>query len=660
MLGLFKGSGKKGRKGQSSGTAEDDDLPFAHDDGPEEVPAGLGDDAPASGKGKKSGGLLGGLFGGKGGRGGKGPGGKGAKAGKKGKKGKAAPAADPFDNPAVLALIASEVSSLPPPSDVPEEEVVVRAPEPDVDGARHNRPGVSLDDQAPPPPAFDDDDDMPPAFDDFDDDDGAKTPRRGRKMMIAAAAGVLVLAAAGGGAWWALQGGDGGGTGGEVASGESPTGAEDPAAPRSGKTISMAMPTAVTPQQPAIPQETDRSLSRRPWLAESTPAAPQGGPEADDKGGPGAVEPAPPAATAEPKAAEAPPAETPPATKAPPQATASQDAPAMPPGLAEVPAAPPAAATAPASLPPEQRLADAPKDDLPPLKEPLFPAEPADQHVVPAFNRLPAPKEPPAGLAKAPVPAVARTTPQGILPVIGAQGETPWQTYARPFKGLSGAPRIAVVVTGLGLDPEATDAAIARLPPDVTLSFSPYAPKLAEQVARARAGGHEVMLDLPLEGEGFPNQDPGPLGMLSVLPQAENITRLEAIMGKATGYTGFVGLPGARFGGSRAHMHAVLEQMAARGLVYIHTGPKAGLVGTEGLKVPVRQAVIDVDARPFREAIDARLAWLEEVARARSSTVAVLSPLPVSFERLTRWIGDLNRKGLALAPASAVMGGPAS
>lgn len=653
MLGLFKGSGKKGKKGKASND-EDDDLPFARDDGPDEVPAGLGDDAPPA----KKAGLLGGLFGGKGKAGAKDKtDGKGKAVGKGGKKGKGAPEADPFDNPAVLALIASEVSSLPPPSDVPEDELAAPKPEPDIDGARHNRPGVSLEDEAPPPvESFgDEDDDMPPAFDDFDE--GDDKPPAGRKGMVGAVAAVVLLAALGGGAWWFLAGAPGGdGTAGGTL--EAATEGDDPAAPKSGKTISMAMPTTATPPQGLDTTADNRSLSRRPWLNETSPGtAAQGG--QDTPAAPQGTDKTPeqtPEQTAEKPAGT-------PQTAEPAKTEDSGEPAAMPPGLTGGPAATPetpAAEPAPASVPPEQRLADAPKDDLPPLKEPAFPAEPADQHVVPAFSRLPAPKEPPAALPKAPVAAVARTTPQGILPVVGAKGETAWQAYARPFNGMAGAPRIAIVVTGLGLDPEATEAAIGRLPADITLSFSPYAPNLADQVAKARAGGHEVMLDLPLEGEDFPNHDPGPLGMLSVLPQVENVTRLETIMGKATGYTGFVGLPGAKFGGSRAHMRTVLEQFAARGLVYIHTGPRAGLGATEGLALPARQAIIDVDARPFREAIDARLAWIEDVAKARTSTVAVVSPLPLTFERLTRWIGELNRKGLTLAPASAVMSDNAS
>lgn len=623
MLGLFKGKGRK--KGASKESDEsDDDMPFARDDGPDEMPAGFEDGpAGAKGKGGKKPSFLGSLLG----RGKKAPG-KGQKGKGKGKGKPEANAPDPFDNPAVLALIAAEVSSLPPPEDVPEDEAAAPVVEPDIDGARHARPMQALPGDT--PPADDipfDDDDMPLGLDDMDDEDDDKKGKRST-VVVGAVAATVVLAALGGGAWWWLTGTPDG-AGGDIAG----LADEDPAAntPQSGRSIAMSMPTTARPLQ-APPEADGRSLSRRPWLNDAADAPPAGGedktPAADD-----------PAVAGKP---------------------APEDVAATPP---EAPAPEPVAplAETPVSVPPEQRLAlVAPKDDLPPLKEPLFPAEPADQHVVPAFDRLPPPKAPPVALAPAPVAAVARTTPQGVIPVVGPKGETAWQTYARPFTAPADTPRIALIVTGLGLDPEATEAAIVRLPAEVSLSFSPYAPRLADQVTRARAHGHEVLLDLPLEGEAFPSHDPGPLGMISLLPQTENTTRLEQIMSRAVGYTGFVGAPGAKFGGSRVHMRTVLEPLAQRGLLYVHTAPESGLAGSADLDGPRLHAVSDIDARPFREAIDARLSWLEEVAKVRGTTVAVASPLPVTFERLTRWIGELPRKGVVLAPASAVMPRPST
>ncbi|MFA7430930.1 MAG: divergent polysaccharide deacetylase family protein [Rhodospirillaceae bacterium] len=640
MLGLFKGKG--GNKAKSSSKAEDDDdLPFARDDGPEEVLAG-DDDAGKKGEKKPGRRFFGSLFGG----GKKAAPKTGAKS-KKPKKGKGEPTApDPFDNPAVLALIAAEVSSLPPPADVPEDEVAAPVDEPDTDGARHNRPDVDMPDSGPAPVLDDmpfDDDDMPLGLDDLEDDAGKKGKRSA--VLTGSVAAAVLLAVLGGGAWW-MFGGSHDDTAGLEAGAE---GSEDQLAsattPQSGRTITMAMP-AIAPLQGTATEGNGRSLSRRPWLNETADAAPDSTGDASDT-----------AAQAEPKPVEAP--EKPADTAAAPEPA---EVPPEPAAAATEPEPVPAEPETPVSLPPEQRLAVAadPVDDLPPLKEPLFPAEPADQHVMPAYERLPVPKAPPAALGKAPVVAVARNSPNGVMPVVGPQGEMAWKTYARPFDAPAGTPRIALVVSGLGLDPEATEAAIARLPAEVTLSFSPYAPKLAEQVTRARAHGHEVLLDLPLEDDQFPSHDPGPLSMLSLLPQAENITRLEQVMGRAVGYTGFVGTPGAKFGGSRVHMRTVLEQLAQRGLLYVHTAPASGLTGSGDLSAPSMMAVTHVDARPFREAIDGRLAWLEEVAKVRGATIAVASARPVTFERLVRWVADLPRKGVALAPASAVMPGPSS
>jgi hypothetical protein len=87
-----------------------------------------------------------------------------------------------------------------------------------------------------------------------------------------------------------------------------------------------------------------------------------------------------------------------------------------------------------------------------------------------------------------------------VLPVIGPDGLTPARAYARPFKA-SGRPRVAIVIGGLGLDPEVTRLAVESLPPEVTLAFSPYAPRLQEWINRARERGHEVLLEVPMEPE---------------------------------------------------------------------------------------------------------------------------------------------------------------
>src|SRR3546814_19799485 len=64
------------------------------------------------------------------------------------------------------------------------------------------------------------------------------------------------------------------------------------------------------------------------------------------------------------------------------------------------------------------------------------------------------------------------------IPAIPAAPEqlADWERYRQPFNMEDRRPRIAVVLTGLGLSDSATQAAIEQLPAAVPLSFIPYAP----------------------------------------------------------------------------------------------------------------------------------------------------------------------------------------
>jgi uncharacterized protein len=106
-------------------------------------------------------------------------------------------------------------------------------------------------------------------------------------------------------------------------------------------------------------------------------------------------------------------------------------------------------------------------------------------------------------LNAAPDPRLVETSRTGPLPRVGPDGARPFEVYARPVlldpKLKSGAPRIALMVGGLGLSAEASEAAIAKLPGAVTLGFAPYGAAIEERAAEAREAGHEIVLQAPME-----------------------------------------------------------------------------------------------------------------------------------------------------------------
>jgi polysaccharide deacetylase 2 family uncharacterized protein YibQ len=303
-------------------------------------------------------------------------------------------------------------------------------------------------------------------------------------------------------------------------------------------------------------------------------------------------------------------------------------------------------------------LATAP---LPPLTEPGLPPLPEGKVTTPSYEKLPKPKQVAVALAEAPMNDLARQTAMGLLPIRAADGRTPWQSYARPFKADDKRPRIALVVVGLGLDPTATTAAINALPADITLAFSPYAPGLPSQMAAARAAGHEVMIDVPMEPTDFPARDPGPLGMLTIQGPADNVSRLETLLGKGVGYIGVISRMGSKFTASPDAMRPVLEALGQRGLLYVNSTPgAAGLTGNADVAVPMAEAILSVDQNLFAAAIDGRLAYLLEAAKARGRVIAVVNPTPLSFARVIAWSQGLGDKGVVLAPVSAAVSGSKS
>jgi hypothetical protein len=262
----------------------------------------------------------------------------------------------------------------------------------------------------------------------------------------------------------------------------------------------------------------------------------------------------------------------------------------------------------------------------------------------------PLPKRPPAApLTAAPIAMVSQQTAMGILPVISADGRTPFQLYARPFKP-DGRPRVALIVGGLGLNPAATRAAIERLPAEVTLSFVPYAQGLQGWIDLARANGHEVLLEIPMEPQDYPDNDPGPQTLLSEAPPQETVKKLEWLLSRASGYYGVANYLGQKFMASDNGMNAFLGALKTRGLGFVDDGSARKRTGG----VPRASADAIVDDQLSAEAINRQLAGLEQTAKTRGSALGSSFAYPVTVDAAARWAAGLNARGLQLAPASAL------
>ncbi len=306
-------------------------------------------------------------------------------------------------------------------------------------------------------------------------------------------------------------------------------------------------------------------------------------------------------------------------------------------------AAPPPVALPPPALPSVAGVAPA----VPPPSDPLIPP-PGEGLAPPSFGQLPA-RIDLKPLGPAPINDLLRNSANGPLP-IAAAGKEPRTAYARAFANPKNLAKIAVVVTGLGLSHDATEAAITKLPPDVSLSFSPYAGNLDSWIKRARANGHEVLLDLPLEPANFPVHDAGPLAVLSRNSPAEALAHLAVVLGKATGYVGLAAQLRSPVSAA-APWPALLQDVRTRGLLLVGDG----LENVPAPQVPASAPVeLVADETPFRAAIDTHLGRLLQAAQRGGAAVTYVQARPATLERLLAWFAGFPQKDVILAPVSAV------
>ena len=258
----------------------------------------------------------------------------------------------------------------------------------------------------------------------------------------------------------------------------------------------------------------------------------------------------------------------------------------------------------------------------------------------------------------APAPGLYEPGPGGPLPIIATDGRTAMQAYARPFNDEETRPIIALMITGLGLAEETTNGALAALPPEITLAFAPYSDDLQASVDTARAEGHEVVLELPMEPFDYPANDPGPHALLTRAEPRENVRRLEWLMARASGYFAVTNYLGARFNASEQAAAPVLSTLRRRGVALLNDGEsptKTLAVAAARRNTPFAAADRRIDVEPNTLAIDDELLRLEAVALQHGHAFGVGSAYPVTITEVANWARTLDAKGYVLAPVSAVL-----
>lgn len=263
-------------------------------------------------------------------------------------------------------------------------------------------------------------------------------------------------------------------------------------------------------------------------------------------------------------------------------------------------------------------------------------------------------------VAHIPDPDLIEKAATGVLPRKAADGRRPFDVYQRPWSGTRGA-RVAIVIGGMGVSQTSTQAAIEKLPPEVTLAFAPQGNSLSRWAQTARRKGHEILLQLPMEPFDYPRVNPGRGTLLADAAAEANLSVMRDSMGRLTNYTGVVNYLGARFTAEAGALDPVMRELSDRGLMYLDDGTSArsqadSIAASD--RVPFAAGDLVIDQVQDKNEILKSLDQLEATARARGTAIATGTGFDVTVDAVAEWVKGARKRGIEVVGVASLARDP--
>jgi len=266
-------------------------------------------------------------------------------------------------------------------------------------------------------------------------------------------------------------------------------------------------------------------------------------------------------------------------------------------------------------------------------------------------------------LAHLPDPELTERGATGVIPKKSSNGLRPLDVYSRrpDTEGNFGVARVVIVIGGIGISQSTTKSAIDNLPGSITLAFAPYGNSLGRWMQYARKGGHELLLQVPMEPIDYPQNNPGQHTILADADLQENLASLHWSMSRITNYVGVMNYLGNKFLSQPASMTPIFTEFADRGLMFFDDGT-ARNSSSEGVALkallPYARADIVLDDVRSRQAINAKLVELVEQAKRTGLAVGTGNAFPDTIALVAEFARQAKELGVEITPVSAIATNP--
>lgn len=215
----------------------------------------------------------------------------------------------------------------------------------------------------------------------------------------------------------------------------------------------------------------------------------------------------------------------------------------------------------------------------------------------------------------------------------------------------------AIIIDDLGAKLEVARQLLG-LPYPLTFSVLPHLRDSVETAAEARRAGHEVILHLPMEPEASSHASPGE-GEIRVGMTGFEVERiLQSDLASVPQAVGVNNHMGSRATADPRLMAAVMRSLAEHHLYFVDSRTTAASVALEaarrqGLPAFYRSVFLDdIETVPYTLG---QLRQLRRVLEEQGTALAIGHPYPTTIAALARFLPELERDDVELAPASRLL-----
>lgn len=218
-------------------------------------------------------------------------------------------------------------------------------------------------------------------------------------------------------------------------------------------------------------------------------------------------------------------------------------------------------------------------------------------------------------------------------------------------------PLLTIIMDDLGRSTYAAEV-LTSLAQQVTFAILPEEPHAVQVAELAHAAGHEVMLHVPMEPQGYPAVNPGSGALFVKYDEADIRRRFEQFLAKVPHVTGANNHMGSRFTEDVRALTPVMESSREKGLFFVDsrtTGHSRVSEVAQSYGVPTMSRDVFLDNVADVDAIIREIRRLEGKARRQGTAIGICHPYPETLKALQSELPKLAERGIKVVPVAVLL-----